>query len=110
MALVGLNGAGKTTLVKLLSGLYRPDSEGSGGLVQDQQGRILQQGPGEGQPLPLAPGELHAVLLHLLGEAGYRNFMDREDGVPPGGDAAPDAVRRPPKVELRDVPPRSRRW
>ncbi|MDE6881300.1 MAG: ABC transporter ATP-binding protein/permease [Oscillospiraceae bacterium] len=26
IALVGLNGAGKTTLVKLLSGLYRPDS------------------------------------------------------------------------------------
>ena len=26
VALVGLNGAGKTTLVKLLSGLYRPDS------------------------------------------------------------------------------------
>mgnify|MGYP002508246208 CR=1 FL=1 len=26
IALVGLNGAGKTTLVKLLSGLYKPDS------------------------------------------------------------------------------------
>ena len=43
------------------------------------------------------------LLFYSIGFNHYRNFMDREDGVPPGGDAAPDAVRRPPKVELRDV-------
>lgn len=43
------------------------------------------------------------LLYYSIGFNHYRNFMDREDGVPPGGDATPDAVRRPPKVELRDV-------
>ena len=43
------------------------------------------------------------LLFYSIGFNHYRNFMDREDGVPPGGDAAPDAVRRPPRVELRDV-------
>jgi len=44
LALVGVNGSGKTTLVKLLAGLYEPDS-----------GRILYQG------LPLADWEPSAL-------------------------------------------------
>ena len=34
----------------------------AGGLVQDQYGRVLQDGPRDGHPLALAAGELDAAL------------------------------------------------
>ena len=35
--------------------------ERRGGLIEDEDFRVLENGPGEGQPLALAAGELHAV-------------------------------------------------
>ena len=36
--------------------------EVGGGLVEEEEGRVLQQGPCEGEALPLAPRELVALL------------------------------------------------
>ena len=52
--------------------------QGGSGLVQDDHRGVLVEGPGDGQLLPLAAGELHAVLL-LLEKAGslsdrFRHF------------------------------------
>src|SRR5512135_511428 len=38
--------------------------EAGGGLIQDQDSRIGQDGPGDRHPLALAPRELHAALPH----------------------------------------------
>ena len=43
------------------------------------------------------------LLYYSIGFNHFRNFMDREDPVHESGDAKADAVRRPPRVELRDV-------
>src|SRR5215217_2552185 len=44
------------------------------GLVQDQQGRFAQQGSGQGQALPLSPGQAHTAVtqnrLHTLRKPG----------------------------------------
>ena len=39
--------------------------QGAGGLVQDQDGRVLQEHPGNGDPLPLAPGQLYPPFAHV---------------------------------------------
>ena len=38
------------------------DVDGAGGLVEDQDGRVAEHGPGQGDPLPLAAGEAVAAL------------------------------------------------
>ena len=43
------------------------------------------------------------LLYYSIGFNHFRNFMDREDPVHESGDTKADAVRRPPRVELRDV-------
>ena len=63
----------------------RQGVQGGGGLVQDQKGRVLVEGPGEAQPLSLPAGEVHAVLLHLLGEAGVQSLGEGVDGLPQSG-------------------------
>ena len=48
--------------------------QGAGGLVQNQDGRIFQEHPGDGNALLLPAGELDAPLAHegviSLGQAG----------------------------------------
>src|SRR5262245_43289878 len=48
--------------------------EGAGGLVQDEDGSVLEKGSGDGEPLPLAAGEHHAALADggvvALGQRG----------------------------------------
>ena len=51
-----------------------------GGLIQDQQRRVLQQCPGNGQALALAAGEQHAVFTHVGIEA-LRQAVDELLGV-----------------------------
>ncbi len=43
------------------------------------------------------------LLYYSIGFNHFRNFMDREDPVHESGDAKADNLRRPPRVELRDV-------
>ena len=38
------------------------DVHGAGGLVEDQDGRVAEHGPGQGDPLPLAAGKRRAAL------------------------------------------------
>ena len=53
------------------------------GLVQDQYGSILQQGPGDGQPLALASGELHSPLPdHCVVPVGERGDEIMSVGLP----------------------------
>ena len=48
--------------------------------------------------------KIHSNLLfYNIGFNHYRNFMDDDHAPPKGGDAQAASVRRPPKVELRDV-------
>ncbi|CRM72492.1 hypothetical protein [Pseudomonas sp. 22 E 5] len=54
--------------------------EGRGGLVQNQQRRVLQQGPGDCQALTLAAGQQHAVLTDLGIEA-FGQLVDEVFGV-----------------------------
>jgi hypothetical protein len=42
-------------------GLARVRVEAGGRLVEDQQRRVREQGPGQGEPLPLAAGDGRAV-------------------------------------------------
>ena len=46
----------------LLNHMFGFGVKGAGGLVQNEQGRILEQGAGNGQALLLAPGKAHAAL------------------------------------------------
>ena len=39
--------------------------EGAGGFIQQQQGGLPRQGPGDGQPLPLAAGQVALSLIHI---------------------------------------------
>ena len=41
----------------LLDGLLAFQVDLAGGLVEDQDGRVAEDGPGQGDPLPLAAGE-----------------------------------------------------
>src|SRR4051812_21284784 len=43
--------------------------EGGRGLVEEHHGRVHGQGPGDGRPLLLTPGELRRVALGLVGDA-----------------------------------------
>lgn len=43
------------------------------------------------------------LLFYNIGFNDYRNFMEQDAAPPKGGNAKAGAVRRPPKVELRDV-------
>jgi len=43
------------------------------------------------------------LLFYNIGFNDYRDFMERDDAPPAGGDGKACEVRRPPKVELRDV-------
>ena len=51
--------------------------ERTGGFIQNENGRVFQDGPGNGHPLALAAGELHAALAHqgliALREGGVMN-------------------------------------
>ena len=76
---------------------FRFGIEGRGGLVQDQQRSILEQGPGDGQPLALSPGQSHPVLadqgVQPLGQFpdkghGLGMFGRLDDGLPGSGGAA----------------------
>src|SRR5699024_1278800 len=44
--------------------------QGGGGLVQDDDGPVFVQGPGQHQPLELAAGELDAVLVDAGADVG----------------------------------------
>ena len=39
--------------------------QGGGGFIQNQDGRVLQEHPGNGNALLLAAGELHAPFAHV---------------------------------------------
>ena len=70
LAIVGLNGAGKSTLIKLLAGLYRPDS-----------GRITVDGVDLADIDPALHAEITATCRHvaaMMGMAGYCRFDLRQ--------------------------------
>ncbi len=66
---------------QLMSGI-----EVAGGLVGDEQPRVVDQGSGYGRPLLLAAGELAGELVRLSGQADDREdaIDGRIDGAPPG--------------------------
>ncbi len=63
------DGEGGAALAELLQGaLYqklRLVVQRAGGLIQQQDGRILQKDPGDGQALLLPAGQLHPPLAHM---------------------------------------------
>ena len=44
--------------------------QGGGGLVQDDDGPVFVQGPGQHQPLQFPAGEQQAVLVNALADVG----------------------------------------
>ena len=71
--------------------------EGAGGLVEEEQGRVLEQQPRDRQPLLLAPADHHPALPHL-GLVPRRPV--RDDVV----DARPPRRRLDRPVRRRHVP------
>ena len=65
--------------------------EGRGGLVEEQDGRVAQKGPGNGNALALATGELAAIGADPGGEA-VGQLVDELHGV--GGTGGGDDVGR----------------
>src|SRR5437879_13783523 len=47
-------------LERCLNGALRFRSQGTGGFVQDQDRRVLQEGPGNSQPLSLTSGQQYS--------------------------------------------------
>ena len=76
--------------------------EVAGGLVEDEDPRVGQDGPGDGQPLPLAAAEPHAALADqrvvAVGQA-----LDELGGVGGLARRARSASRRGPAVAVGDV-------
>ena len=57
-----LGGAGTDVPKRLPDGLVRGGVHGAGGVVHDEDLGILQQGPGDAQPLLLTAGHVDAAL------------------------------------------------
>ena len=51
--------------------------EGRGGLVEEHQLRVHRQGPGDGDPLLLAAGELGRVGVRLVAQADLLEQLER---------------------------------
>ena len=93
-------------LERLLDQVLALGVEGAGGLVEDEDARVLEDGAGDGHPLLLPAGELHAALADerrvALGEAldevvrvgGARGGLDLRVGGPgaPVADVVGDAA------------------
>ena len=75
-----LGSVGHRTLDLILSGAV----DGAGRVVQDQDAGVGQEGPGDGQPLALAAGELHAPLADE-GVVAVGEPVDELVGVGPAG-------------------------
>ena len=52
--------------------VFRQRVQGRRGLVENQNGTVLVEGPGQHQPLGLAAGEENAVQKHLPAHVGLR--------------------------------------
>ena len=75
--------------------LLRLCVQGAGGLVQDEHGGVLEQRPGDGDPLPLPAAHRHAALAQdgvvslgeggdeAVGVGGLGRFVDLEKGKDP---------------------------
>src|ERR1019366_7544294 len=74
-----------------------------GGLVEDEQGGIGEQGPGEGEPLPLAAGERGAVGADLGVPAQWQG-ADPVQQAGPGGRVGALLVGRAGPGQLEVVP------
>ena len=113
---VGDDDGGATTHHLLQGGLHLllgGGVQGRGGLVENQHGRVLQQGAGNGHALPLAAGQPHAVVADN-GVDSVRQLVDEALGLGAAhggvngllvraGQAAIGDVVRQRVVEQRDV-------
>ena len=76
--------------------------QGRRGLIQNDEGGILIEGPGDGDLLGLAAGDLHALLVQVLVEVGFQALRQGRQPLPEARFGK--AVRRPLPVI---VPPGS---
>src|SRR5271169_155028 len=61
--------------------------ERAGGLVREEEGRPVREGPGDRDALALAPGELRGQHMCLLGDADFFQHLHRAAASLPSGDA-----------------------